>query len=298
MARPYFLLGTIPLYLVGALGAARDPRALAAVPFFIGLAVVLTIQLQTHFYNEYHDRETDQTAAPSLLTGGSGALVEYDIPDEFARWLGRAAVLVALGLTCVLAMIACRPLLLGVVFLAIALGWAYSSPPARFVARGLGELTVVVLAGVLVPLFGFLLQDGAVTRNILPILGTLVPLTFGMNVATTLPDIDGDRRTGKRTLAVRLGARRVVHIGLVAFLLGGAAGVWALEQILPGAGMIGLVVAVGVCLIGWGPVTGARSGDQQAASRLAVIVTAAYGAIVSGLSLVIVAAAVGIQLPW
>ncbi|APE95590.1 1,4-dihydroxy-2-naphthoate octaprenyltransferase [Halodesulfurarchaeum formicicum] len=298
MARPYFLLGTIPLYLVGALGAARDPRALAVVPFFIGLAVVLSIQLQTHFYNEYHDRETDRTAASSLLTGGSGALVKYDLYDEFALWLGRAAVLLALGLTGVLAMVAFRPLLLGVVFLAIALGWAYSSPPARFVARGLGELTVVVLAGVLVPLFGFLLQGGTATQDILPILGTLVPLTFGMNIATTLPDIDGDRRTGKRTLAVRLGARRVVDIGFVAFLLGCAVGVWTLEQLLPGAGMIGLAVAAVICLVGVSPVAGARSGDQQAASRMAVIVTAAYGTIVSGLSLVIVAGAWAISLPW
>ena len=299
MARPYFLAGTVPLYLVGVLAAAGDPTDIALVPVGLGLGIVWAVQLLTHYYNEFHDLDTDRNADPSTLTGGSQALVGFDVPPEIARWLGRASILGAVVLTGILvATVRTEPLLLGVVGLAIVFGWAYSSPPIRLVARGFGELTVVVLAAVLVPLFGFVLQHGSVGPDLLPVVASLVPLTFAMNISTTLPDMDGDRRTGKRTLAVRLGARRVGDLGVVAFLLGCAIGTWTIEGILPGAGLLGLVVTAVVCLAGWRPYARVRQGDRRVASRLAVVVTTAYGTIVFGIGLVMVLSAWSIVLPW
>jgi len=299
MARPFFLAGTVPLYLVGALAAVRDPTGLLLAPFTVGLVLVLSVQLLTHYYNEYHDVETDRNTAESTLTGGSGALATQMVPPSFARQLGRATIGLTVVVASSLALIVPAPLLpLAVLGLAMLFGWAYSSPPIRLVARGLGELTVVVMAGILVPAFAYLLQAGTLGADLLPVLVTLVPLTFAMNVSTTLPDRAGDRRTGKRTLAVRLGPRLVADLGLVAFLAGGVFGTWTIHWIRPGAWVLGVAVTGIVVLVGWRPFRRARAGDQQAASRLAVIVTTAYGTMALGLSLVLVAAAWSIRLPW
>lgn len=299
MSRPFFLAGTVPLYLVGTLAAVRDPRGLLLAPFAVGLGLVLLVQLLTHYYNEYHDVETDRTAAESTLTGGSGALATQAVSPSFARQLGRATIGLTVVVAGTLALIVPAPLVpLGVLGLAMLFGWAYSSPPLRLVARGLGEVTVVLMAGIFVPAFAYYLQAGTLGADLRPVLATLVPLTFAMNVSTTLPDRAGDRRTGKRTLAVRLGARRVADLGLLAFLAGSIVGTWTINWIRPGAWVLGVVVTGIVVLAGWRPFRGARAGDQQAASTLAVIVTTAYGTMVLGLSLVFVAAAWSIRLPW
>jgi 1,4-dihydroxy-2-naphthoate octaprenyltransferase len=95
---------------------------------------------------------------------------------------------------------------------ALALAWTYSAPPVRLHSRGLGEATTAVVVTGLVPLVAFLLQQGGGGRGGLARLGlALVPLMglqFGMLLAIEFPDAAGDAAVGKRTLVVRLGARR------------------------------------------------------------------------------------------
>jgi 1,4-dihydroxy-2-naphthoate octaprenyltransferase len=297
MSRPFFLAGTVPLYLLGALAAVRDPRGLVLAPFAVGLVLVLLVQLLTHYYNEYHDVETDRIAAESTLTGGSGALATEAVSPSFAKQLGRATIGLTILVAGSLALVVPAPLVpLTVLGLAMLFGWAYSSPPIRLVARGLGEATVVMMAGIFVPAFAYYLQAGTLGVDLLPVLATLVPLTFAMNISTTLPDRAGDRRTGKQTLAVRLGSRRVADLGLLAFLTGSVLGTWTINWIRPGAWVLGVVVTGSVVLAGWRSFRGARAGDQQAASTLAVIVTIAYGTMVLGFSFVYVAAALSVLL--
>jgi 1,4-dihydroxy-2-naphthoate octaprenyltransferase len=85
------------------------------------------------------------------------------------------------------------------------LGWYYSAPPARFSARGLGEVAAVAGVGLIMPLAGFMCSGAAVV----PVLAVLVlplacfALTFILSVE--LPDADADRRSGKNTYVSRRG---------------------------------------------------------------------------------------------
>lgn len=280
MARPYFLAGTVPLYLVGVgmavwTGTAVDwPRAI------LGLALVWSVQLLTHFYNEFHDVEADLASGGGLLTGGSQALVASDVPRATARWLGRFAGLLAIGLTLLLVGAFDSGLLLvPIVAVAVSGGWAYSSPPLRLVARGLGEPTVVLLGSVLVPLTGFYLQQGTVDGVLLwPVLA-LVPLNLGLTFATAIPDIAPDRATGKHTLAVRLGPDRSAVLAAASFLLGCGVGTWTIDLLFPGASLLGLFGTALVVVAAWPFFGGTRAGDRQAAGRFALVVTAAFGTI-------------------
>jgi 1,4-dihydroxy-2-naphthoate octaprenyltransferase len=88
----------------------------------------------------------------------------------------------------------------------VTLAWAYSAPPLRLCARGLGEATTAIVVTVLVPLFAYRLQAGSVGPVI--VLAAVLPaaLQFAMLLAIEFPDAAGDAAGGKRTLVVRHGA--------------------------------------------------------------------------------------------
>ena len=88
----------------------------------------------------------------------------------------------------------------------IALAWGYSAPPLRLCARGLGELTTALVVTLLVPLFGYDLQAGALAAPIFFAAALPCALQFAMLLAIEFPDAAGDAAVGKRTLVVRLGA--------------------------------------------------------------------------------------------
>ena len=96
------------------------------------------------------------------------------------------------------------PLLLSAAM--IGLAWGYSAPPLRLCARGLGELTTALVVTLLVPLFGYDLQAGALAAPIFFAAALPCALQFAMLLAIEFPDAAGDAAVGKRTLVVRLGA--------------------------------------------------------------------------------------------
>ncbi len=113
----------------------------------------------------------------------------------------------------------------------------YSAPPVRYGYRGLGELGHLVNFGPVIVLGAFYVQTGTVGLE--PFLMSLVPglLMWSMIVANEIPDLQWDRKEGKNTLVVRLGARRAVSLYGAGFL--GAFGVIVLAVLFgtasPGA---------------------------------------------------------------
>jgi 1,4-dihydroxy-2-naphthoate octaprenyltransferase len=214
LGRPRFLLGGATLY---ALGVAASPVHVLDDLFWTGLASVLSLQLMTHYSNDYFDADADRTnTASTRWSGGSRVLVEGLLP----RWVGLVAALGAASAGVMLALRLLqisgpRPMILLIVI--AALSWSYSAPPVRLHSRGLGELDGALVVAALVPFFAFVLQaPGADTR---PLLLAIVPpccLQFAMLMAVGIPDAEADARAGKRTLTVRLGSKWAWRIHVAA----------------------------------------------------------------------------------
>jgi 1,4-dihydroxy-2-naphthoate octaprenyltransferase len=189
---------------LAVVGGARFDASL----FAWGQLIVTAAQLMTHYANYYFDLEADRAnRTPTRWSGGSRVLPDGALPPGVA--LGAALVLgvVALGAGLALAMRASdRLLLLPLAVVMTTLAWAYSAPPLRLAARGLGELTTAAVVTLCVPLLGYYLQAGEFHPRILA--ACLLPclLQIAMLLAIELPDAAGDAATGKRTLVVRLGA--------------------------------------------------------------------------------------------
>jgi 1,4-dihydroxy-2-naphthoate octaprenyltransferase len=235
MGRPEFLAGGLLLHGLGVAMAQSTDAPLNLAALLWGQVAITSIQLMTHYSNDYFDLPADlANPTPTQWSGGSRVLPKGLLEPRVALYLALALAASALGAALALALIVrsgAWTLLL--VVLALVLAWAYSAPPLRLHSRGLGELTTALLVAGMTPLVGFYLQTGRVG---LPLLGVLplCCLQFVMLLTIEFPDAVGDAAAGKRTLVVRLGAATAARL-LVLVLL-------AAYAILP------LLVALGLPL--------------------------------------------------
>lgn len=244
LGRPHFLAGGFIAFALGAAVARFEGFALTFAAYAAAQAAITAFQLMVHYANDYYDRAGDAFATPTLFSGGSGVLVAGHLPPRVA--LAAAAVCAAVGtaLAAGLALggahaLAATTMLIGI------LAWAYSAPPFRLLARGLGELDTVAVVALLVPLAGY--ATFAHTLGARAVLATLPGAfaMFAMMLCVELPDADADAASGKRNLVVRWGARRALAVACAA----AAAAVTALGAVLVAAFGIATALAAGAAIV-------------------------------------------------
>ncbi len=213
-ARPRTLPAAIVPVLVGtacAVGVAEIHgwRAVAAG------VVALGLQIGTNFANDYSDgvRGTDDPAERV----GPVRLVGWGIkPAAAVKRAALVSFLVAMAAGLALA-VAVGPELVLVGAASVAAGWFYTGGSRPYGYYGFGEVFVFVFFGLVATVGSAYVQTGYLTG-----LSAVAALPVGLLatallVVNNLRDIPGDSRSGKRTLAVRLGDRRtrVLYVGLL-----------------------------------------------------------------------------------
>lgn len=221
LGRPLFLIGGFLLYGLGVLIALYIDDSFNLPALLWGQIAVTSAQLMTHYSNDYFDLAADQAnQTPTRWSGGSRVLPDGHVPPRTALITAVTMGIVALFASLWLALVVgTGSLTLPLLFLAIALGWNYSSPPLELNAHGLGEITGAVLITGLTPIVGFYLQAGHLA--LLPFLAVfpLCCLQFAMLLVINFPDAAGDEASGKRTLLHYLGEGTTIRLYLAALLL-------------------------------------------------------------------------------
>ncbi|MBI2709483.1 MAG: 1,4-dihydroxy-2-naphthoate polyprenyltransferase [Actinobacteria bacterium] len=242
-ARPRTLPAAVVPVLVGTAAAAgRVHGGLIWWRAAAAMVVSLALQVATNYANDYSDgiRGTDadeRRVGPVRLVGqglAAPAAVKRAALASFAvAGLAGGALALAVG-----------PELFVVGALAIAAGWFYTGGPRPYGYAGFGEVFVFVFFGVVATAGSAYVQQGQLTGLAL---AASVPVGFlatALLVVNNLRDIPGDRASGKRTLAVRLGDSRTrmlyvallvgafVAVPLVAGLGGRPAGALALAAVM------------------------------------------------------------------
>jgi 1,4-dihydroxy-2-naphthoate octaprenyltransferase len=229
LSRPFFLLGAALVFALGVGIARYLGYTIDWGLYFLGQAWVTTLQLATHYFNEYFDSPADAANANRTpFSGGSGALGEDGLPREIAFWAGIASLTGATSFTVMLIRaIGLSPLLLLVMVLIFLGAFFYSIPPVRLIESGYGELTTSIVVASLVPAFAYILQSGELHRLIAMSTFPLIALHMAMVLAFQLPDYANDLKFEKLTLMVRVGWERGMTFHnvliLVAYLLIGLA---------------------------------------------------------------------------
>jgi 1,4-dihydroxy-2-naphthoate octaprenyltransferase len=192
-------------------------RGLHLWSFLCALGVAVFVQIATNFANDYSDgkRGTDapgQRVGPPRLVGNGLAT-----PGEVKR-----AMLVSFGLTalCGLPLVLfVSPWLLLVGAAAMAAGWFYTGGPRPYGYAGFGEAFVFVFFGLVATVGSFYVQTASVSWLAVGCGVAMGSLATALLVVNNLRDIPGDTRSGKRTLAVRLGDQRTRYLYVVLLVL-------------------------------------------------------------------------------
>jgi len=264
--RPQFLTASVLPVLVGTAWGWRVTGDVQAGPLALALAATACVHAASNAYNDVSDElfGTDRanTGAIRPFTGGSGLIQSGALDLEGMRRVALALAALAVVLGGALALWRGR----GVIAFGVAgmvLGAAYSLPGVRLSGRGLGEAAIAAAFGP-VPVAGAAwLQAGRLDADALLLSLPVAAWVAAIILANEVPDAPADGRTGKRTLAVRLGPRTPLLLAALQAAAFAGCVVLAARGVVPGWSLAGpaLLLAAGI--------TAARAmaGDRAALER-------------------------------
>ncbi|MGW2485654.1 prenyltransferase [Streptomyces sp. NPDC001606] len=230
LGRPKFLVQSMMVVGLGVSMSVHDGHAFRPGWFALTLAFAWCTHLMTHYCNEYFDLEADRAnGAPTSWTGGSRVLVSGLLRPVVSLSAAFVLLFVSIALIAVMPTTGTR-----VMAVAIAsLSWFYTAPPLRLNYHALGETACALVLYGLGPLLACAVQSGSVTGADLGYAGVVCALQFLRMSVMNLADIEGDRQTGKHTLAVALDGPALIRL-----YLGGQLVVLAGMLTLAGLGVV------------------------------------------------------------
>jgi 1,4-dihydroxy-2-naphthoate octaprenyltransferase len=209
-ARPRTLPAAVVPVAVGTAAAAvalPDGRV-NVVLALLALIVALALQVAVNYANDLFDGiagiDTAERVGPRRVVA-AGVVSPQAMKVALALALG-VAVVAGLAIAWLVDL---RLLLVGVA--AIAATLAYSGGRRPHASRGLGELSVFVFFGLVATVGSAYVQLGTVTPLALAASVPVGLLAVGLLMINNVRDVDTDTASGKRTLAVRVGARTYGH---------------------------------------------------------------------------------------
>jgi 1,4-dihydroxy-2-naphthoate polyprenyltransferase len=208
-ARPRTLPASIVPVVVGSAVAGAGGGFVA---WRAGLAAVVALALQvgTNYANDYSDgvkgTDTDRVGPARLVGGGLASSAAV-----------KAAAMAAFGVAAVAGLVLAATVswwLLLVGAACVAAGWLYTGGPKPYGYYGLGEVFVFVFFGLVATVGTAYVQLDRITGLAVLAAVPVGLLAVSMLVVNNLRDIPGDTASGKRTMAVRIGApgTRIVYL--------------------------------------------------------------------------------------
>ena len=237
-SRPKTLPAAIVPVAVGTAVALAEGAVIAPLRAGLALLVALALQVAVNFGNDLFDGlagiDTEARVGPRRVV--AAGLVT---PPAVKRALAVTFAVAGLAGLALALLVDPWLLLIGAVAIVGTLG--YSGGRRPYASRALGELSVFVFFGLVATIGSAYVQSGRVGALAVAAALPVGILAVGLLMINNVRDVDTDAATGKRTLAVRLGARTYGHtfggLLIVAFVLLGpvawlAGSVWPLLSLL------------------------------------------------------------------
>jgi 1,4-dihydroxy-2-naphthoate octaprenyltransferase len=220
VARPQFLISGLVLFVFGACWAVLLGAPFSLTRTFFGYLILLPAHLSVSFSNDYFDVDVDKYDKHTFFSGGSGILVDHPELRKPAHWIAVILIIFSVALGMVFQIAYSFPIWFsGFVVLCNLLGWFYSAPPFKFAYRGLGELSMILSFGLLIPGFGYLVAGGHIILE--GLLFSIPLMLYGLAIIlmVEIPDMESDRLGNKRTWIARKGRGFGFAVTAASFLL-------------------------------------------------------------------------------
>jgi len=218
---PFTSASILPILAVGAYFAGVGDDLFNITNFVLCIFGVLIAHLSVNVLNDYFDVKdgTDEENNDYFqqVSGGSRAIELGLITLSGTKKLGTILTLVAILIGGVVLMLTNSANTSSVLYIALAglfLGYFYTAPPLRLVARrGLGELTIFLAFGPLITLgtaFAIFNGDLMTSEHLINCLYIGIPmglLTTNILLINEFPDMVSDIKTKKNHLVVTFGKK-------------------------------------------------------------------------------------------
>jgi 1,4-dihydroxy-2-naphthoate octaprenyltransferase len=200
-ARPKTLGAAIAPVIVGTAFAGYDAEP---TNFILALLVALALQIGVNYANDYSDgvRGTDDDRVGPIRLVGSGLAK----PEAVKRAAFLSFFVAAFAGLILSARTEWYLLIIGA--LAIIAAWTYTGGPKPYGYQALGEISVFIFFGLVATLGTYFVQVGSISWPVILAAISMGLLATAILNVNNLRDLERDAKSGKRTLAVRLGAAR------------------------------------------------------------------------------------------
>lgn len=213
--RPHTLTASFVPVLVGT-AAALPAGSLDWSLFLAMLLSCILIQTATNMFNEYYDYKRGLDTRESVGIGG--AIVR----DGMAARTVLGAALLFYSLSVVLGTYICLKssfwiAAVGVVCMAV--GYFYTGGPYPIAYTPFGEIFAGFFMGSVIILISFYIQTGYLNSRSILLSVPIAILIGAILMANNIRDLDGDKKSGRRTLAILLGRDKAIWFLAGMFML-------------------------------------------------------------------------------
>jgi 1,4-dihydroxy-2-naphthoate octaprenyltransferase len=221
-SRPQYLGASAAPVLVGSMLGYAVGGGFSWALFLLAVLAIMALHAGANVVNDYFDhlsRNDWVNENPTPFSGGRQFIQKGILSPKATLLAGLAYLAAGSGIGLIIVALTQSPFVLGIGLLGVLGGFFYTARPLQLGYRGVGEIMIGFLFGIL-PVYGsYYLQAGSV--DWLPLLPALIvaDLIFLVILVNEFPDLPADRQVGKRTLVVQFGVHRAVWIYRAALAL-------------------------------------------------------------------------------
>ncbi|MDQ6600038.1 1,4-dihydroxy-2-naphthoate polyprenyltransferase [Bacillus salipaludis] len=208
MTRPHTLTASFVPVLLGTALSLKYEKI--HVGLFIAMLIAsLLIQAATNMFNEYFDFKRGLDNEESVGIGGT--IVRDGIKPKTVLNLAFGFY----GIALLLGVYICANsswwlALVGLICMAI--GYFYTGGPFPIAYTPFGEIFSGFFMGMLIILISFFIQTGTVTSTSILVSVPSMVLVGEIMLSNNIRDLDGDKKNGRKTVAILLGKKRAIYL--------------------------------------------------------------------------------------
>ncbi len=215
LTRPHTLTAAFAPVFLGTM-IALTYGVLHFYLFFAMLTASVLIQMATNMFNEYYDFKRGLDTDKSVGIGG--AIVRNGVKPKTV--LNLAFLLY--GISVLIGIYICMETswylaLVGVISMLI--GYFYTGGPYPIAYTPFGELVSGVVMGMFLILISFYIQTGTVTTTAVMLSIPSMLLVAAIMMANNIRDLEGDKKSGRKTLAILAGRPNAIKILMSFFVI-------------------------------------------------------------------------------
>lgn len=205
--RPWSFTMTFSSVTVGTL-IAFLAGSFSPILYLLTFGGMLAFHAATNLINDFYDvkHNVDRMGAPTTKYRPHPVAAGVESAGTIRMW---AAIFYSLTLLTALYLSLLRgPWILTLVAIGIIGSFLYTADPVVLKARGLGEVTVFLMWGPLIPLGAYLVQTGALSGVPMLLATPIGLLVAEVLLANNIRDIEYDGSVGMKTIPVLVGRAR------------------------------------------------------------------------------------------